>query len=120
MNTAATVLLKPGEADRALAGHPWIYAGEILRVTRPVADGELVQVKDHRQRLVGAGFFNSKSKIHVRLLAPERIEADEAFFERRIRAALEVRRRLMPEATARVGSIIRQGKTVACGSLRAR
>src|SRR5580704_18105023 len=85
-----TVILKPGEADRLVAGHPWIYAGEILRVTRPPADGEIVQVKDHRQRFLGIGFFNSKSKIHVRVLASERIEVDEGFFEGRIRAALEV------------------------------
>ena len=99
-NAVATVLLKPGEADRALAGHPWIYAGEILRVTRPPVDGELVQVKDHRQRFLGTGFFNSKSKIHVRILSPERIEVDESFFEQRIRAALAVRRRHLPDATS--------------------
>ena len=56
MESLPTVLLKPGEADRIVAGHPWVYAGEILRVTAPVADGELVQVKDHRQRLIGTGF----------------------------------------------------------------
>ncbi|HSY43679.1 MAG TPA: class I SAM-dependent rRNA methyltransferase [Candidatus Acidoferrum sp.] len=95
-----TVILKPGEADRVLAGHPWIYAGEILRVTRPPLDGAIVQVKDHRQRFLGTGFFNSKSKIHVRVLSPERIEADETFFEARIRAALEVRRRYLPSATS--------------------
>src|SRR5271157_301053 len=74
-----TVLLKPGEADRIVAGHPWVYAGEILRLTAPVVDGALVQVKDHRQRLLGVGFFNSRSKINVRLLAPERVEVDEKF-----------------------------------------
>src|SRR5215469_738473 len=95
-----TVILKPGEADRIIAGHPWIYAGEILRVTQSPADGDLVQVKDHRQRFLGVGFFNSKSKIHVRVLAPERIDVNEAFFEQRIRAALEVRRRHLPEATS--------------------
>jgi 23S rRNA (cytosine1962-C5)-methyltransferase len=100
MNQAPTVILKPGEADRALAGHPWIYAGEIQRLTQPAADGDLVQVKDHRQRFLGVGFFNSKSKIHVRLLAPERLEADEPFFEQRIRAAREVRRRYLPDATS--------------------
>lgn len=100
MNSIPTVILKPGEADRAIAGHPWIYAGEILRVTQPPADGDIVQVKDHRQRLIGAGFFNSKSKIHVRLLAPDRVEADAAFFETRIRAALAVRRKHLPEATS--------------------
>jgi 23S rRNA (cytosine1962-C5)-methyltransferase len=100
MNQLPTVLLKPGEADRVVAGHPWIYSGEILRLTAPAADGELVQVKDHRQRLLGVGFFNSRSKIHVRLLAPDRVETNETFFEERIRAALAVRQRHLPGATS--------------------
>ena len=80
MQTLATVLLKPGEADRILAGHPWVYHGSVLRLTHPAADGELVQVKDHRQRLLGVGFYNSKSKINVRVLSPERIEVNQIFF----------------------------------------
>ena len=87
METLPTVLLKPGEADRILAGHPWIYHGEILRLTQPVTDGELVQVKDHRQRLLGTGIFNARSKINVRLLSVDR-------------AALAVRRKHMPAATS--------------------
>ena len=100
MDSLTTVLLKPGEADRIVAGHPWIYHTEILRLTAPVADGELVQVKDHRQRLIGTGFFNSKSKINVRVLSPERVEVNEKFFEERIRAALAVRQKHLPDATS--------------------
>ncbi len=100
MDSLPTVLLKPGEADRVVAGHPWIYHGEILRLTAPVADGDLVQVKDHRQRLIGAGFFNSKSKINIRVLSPERVEVNEKFFEERIRAALAVRQKHLPSATS--------------------
>jgi len=100
MDSLPTVILKPGEADRIIAGHPWIYAGEILRLTMPVADGEFVQVKDHRQRLLGVGFYNSKSKINVRILSPERVEVDEKFFEERIRAALAVRQKHLPDVTS--------------------
>ena len=100
METLTSVLLKPGEADRIIAGHPWIYHGEILRTTAPVNDGDLVQVKDHRQRLIGSGFFNSKSKINVRVLAPDRVTVDEHFFEERIRAALAVRQQHLPGATS--------------------
>jgi len=100
MTPLSTVLLKPGEADRVLAGHPWIYHGSIIRLTQPAADGDLVQVKDHRQRLLGVGFYNSKSKINVRMIAPERVEVNQAFFEEQIRAALTVRRRHLPQASS--------------------
>src|SRR5947208_15812840 len=100
MQPLPTVLLRPGEADRILAGHPWIYHGAVLRLTHPAADGDLVQVKDHRQRFLGVGFYNSKSKINVRLLAPERVEVDQKLFEERIRSALLLRRKHLPNATS--------------------
>jgi len=100
MANITTVIVKPGEADRVIAGHPWIYKGSILRLTEEVADGDLVQVKDHRQRLLGTGFYNSQSKIAVRLIAPERVEVDEAFFEQRIRTALALRQKHLPSATS--------------------
>jgi len=99
-DTLPTVLLRPGEADRIVAGHPWVYGNEVLRLSSPAADGDLVQVKDHRQRLLGKGFYNSKSKINVRLLAPDRVIPNESFFEERIRAALAVRQRHLPNATS--------------------
>jgi len=100
MDSLPTVLLKPGEADRLVAGHPWVYHSSILRLTAQAGDGELVQVKDHRQRFVGVGFFNSRSKIHVRVISPERVEVDQNFFEQRIRAALAVRQKHLPNATS--------------------
>jgi 23S rRNA (cytosine1962-C5)-methyltransferase len=100
MESLPTVILKPGEADRIVAGHPWVYSGSVLRITAQAGDGELVQVKDHRQRLLGMGFYNSKSRINVRVLAPERIEVDQNFFDERIAAALAVRKRYLPNASS--------------------
>ena len=96
----ATVMVKPGEADRILAGHPWIYSGSILRITGEPKDGDVVQVKDHRQRFLGVGFFNSKSKIHVRLIDRERVEVNGAYLEQKIRAALAIREKHLPGATS--------------------
>src|SRR5208283_884943 len=93
-----TVIVRPGEADRILAGHPWIYAASILRLTAPATDGALVQIKDHRQRFLGVGFFNAKSRIHVRVISPERVEVNRDFFIERIRAALAIRRKHLPQA----------------------
>jgi 23S rRNA (cytosine1962-C5)-methyltransferase len=100
MESLPTVLLKPGEADRIVAGHPWVYHTSILRMTAQAGDGELVQVKDHRQRLLGVGFYNSKSRINVRVLSPERVEVDQKFFEERIKAALAVRQKHLSNATS--------------------
>jgi 23S rRNA (cytosine1962-C5)-methyltransferase len=100
METLPTFLLRPGEADRVVAGHPWIYQGSALRLTQPAADGDLVQVKDHRQRFLGIGFYNSKSKINVRLIAQDRLAVNRSFFEQRIRAALAVRQKHLPRATS--------------------
>ena len=100
MDALPTVLLKPGEADRIVAGHPWVYNSSILRLTQSVSDGEWVQVKDHRQRFLGVGFYNSRSKIHVRIISPARVELNQAFFEERLRSALTVRMRHLPRATS--------------------
>src|SRR5258708_5087383 len=100
MESLPTVLLRPGEADRIVAGHPWVYHGSVLRLTRPASDGALVQVKDHRQRFLGVGLYNAQSKINIRLLSAERIEVDQSFFEARIRAALAVRQKHLPGATS--------------------
>jgi 23S rRNA (cytosine1962-C5)-methyltransferase len=98
LNTLPTVIVRPGDADRILAGHPWIYSASILRLTAPADDGALVQIKDHRARFLGTGFFNSKSKIHVRVLSPERVEVSRDFFIERIRAALAIRQKHLPQA----------------------
>ena len=100
MDTLPTVLLKPGEADRIVAGHPWVYHSSVLRLTAPANDGAVVQVKDHRQRFLGIGIYNSKSKIGVRILAPDRVNIDRAFFDHRLKTALDLRQKHMPEATS--------------------
>jgi 23S rRNA (cytosine1962-C5)-methyltransferase len=100
MESLPTVLLRPGEADRPLAGHPWIYHGSLLRTAADIDDGAVVQVKDHRQRLIGVGFWNSKSKIRVRLLSRERIQIGPEFFRERIREAHALRQKHLPHATS--------------------
>ena len=95
-----TVILKPREADRIVAGHPWIYAGAIMHVAPGVADGDLVEVNDHRKHWLGIGLYNSKSKITVRMITNEHVTVDQVFFEARIRAALAVRQRHLPGATS--------------------
>ena len=96
-----TVHLKPHEAKRLCAGHPWVYPSEIDSIDEGIADGDCVQVSDSRNRLVGSGLYNSKSKIRVRLLSLRHsISPDLDFFTDRIESALKLRQRSMPGATS--------------------
>jgi 23S rRNA (cytosine1962-C5)-methyltransferase len=100
MSQPANITLKRGEAERIAAGHPWIYAGNIATVSENPMDGDVVQVKDAKNRLLGLGFFNSQSRIRVRMLTRQRRPIDDAFFRERINAALAVRQRHLPGATS--------------------
>ena len=89
------ICLRRGEDAAVRAGAPWIYDNEIDWADDTCTDGGIVDVLDSRQRFVARGYFNSKSKITVRVLtrdANETIDAD--FFRRRITQAWECRRAL--------------------------
>ncbi|MDG1893156.1 MAG: class I SAM-dependent rRNA methyltransferase [Verrucomicrobiota bacterium] len=93
--TFPTVHLRHGEADRIQAGHPWVYPRNIQKITQDPRDGALVQVRDHRRRFLGLGFYNGKSKIRVRLIARSKVQVDEAFFKMRLQSALDWRHQLL-------------------------
>ena len=95
-----TVVLHARDARRIAAGHPWVFDSAVTSESSGIEDGAIVRVEDASHRLLGVGPFNSKSRIRVRLLAREIVAIDAEFFERRIREALTLRRRFMPEATS--------------------
>ena len=97
------VCLRRGEEKDLLGGGLWIFDNEIDWVDELCRDGEIVEVLDSRCRFLARGFFNSKSRIVVRVLTREREEpVDADFFRRRIRAAWENRRALGFENACRV------------------
>ena len=77
-------------------GHVWVYVDEITSISETPENGSPIDVYSKKERYLGTGFYNSNSKIRVRILtknANDRI--DEAFWERKIRWALEYRRAVM-------------------------
>ena len=78
-----------------LRGHPWIYNKEITDA-QPFENGELVDVLSQKGSYLGTGFANTNSKIRVRLISRNANDRfDEAFFERRLRYAIDYRRTVM-------------------------
>ncbi len=86
------VCLNRGEEKDVENGSLWIYDNEIDWCTDTCRDGDVVTVLDSRRRFCAKGFFNSKSKIVVRVLTRDPEETiDHAFFYKRIRRAWEYR-----------------------------
>jgi 23S rRNA (cytosine1962-C5)-methyltransferase len=87
-----SVILKKGKEHRVVAGHSWVYAGEIAKITGEPADGDAVDIRDYKERFLGRGLLNTRSQITVRRFTTQKEELDKEFFRRRIEAALEYRR----------------------------
>jgi len=96
-----TIRLRPGEQDRLLAGHPWIYQNELEGWPPDAAPGDLVDLHDSQGHFLGRGYLNPRTTIAVRVLARGRVPVDQEFFLSRIRQALALRERFMPDRRTR-------------------
>ena len=80
------------------AGHPWIYDTEITDISGDTPNGCLADAVSAKGTYLGTGLYSEKSKIRLRILAANANEAfGEAFFERRLRYAVEYRKTVMGE-----------------------
>ncbi len=78
------------------AGHVWVYEQEVRELIGTPADGDLVDVLNGKGRYLGTGFYNSRSKMRVRLLSANANDTfDEAFFARRLRYCVDYRKTVM-------------------------
>ena len=95
-----------GEAA-LVGGHPWVYEGEVTGLSGPVSDGQLVDVISRRGSWLGCGFFNSRSRIRVRVLSRNPNDRfDRAFWRRRIQYAWDYRKTVMGPEDSRCCRVI--------------
>jgi 23S rRNA (cytosine1962-C5)-methyltransferase len=87
----AGLVVKP--RARILHGHDWVFSGEVLKVFGKPADGDVISLKDGKDRLIGSGIYNSKSQIVARRFSRRKQDLDLDFFQRRIAQAAEYRAR---------------------------
>lgn len=87
----AGLVVKP--RARILHGHDWVFTGEVLKVFGNPADGDVISLKDGKDRLIGSAIYNSKSQIVARRFSRRRQDLDLDFFQRRIGQAVEYRER---------------------------
>ena len=87
----AGLVVKP--RARILHGHDWVFSSEVLKAFGNPADGDVISLKDGRDRLIGSAIYNSKSQIVARRFSRQRQDLDLDFFKRRIAQASEYRDR---------------------------
>src|ERR1700694_928803 len=87
----AGLVVKP--RARILHGHDWVFSSEVLKVFGNPVDGDVISLKDGRDRLIGSAIYNSKSQIVARRFSRQRQDLDLDFFKRRIAQASEYRER---------------------------
>src|SRR5207245_11330249 len=123
-HAAARVVLKPRKALPFYGRHPWVLASAVDRV-EPTSiesehildlDGQAVELVNDKRKFIAHGLFNSHSRIRVRLYSWSAEEPiDEAFFRRKIEAAIQLRRQIGYEPKKRSGAISRTRPSIAEG-----
>ena len=92
---AKLTITKKGERA-ARSGHPWVYGEEVTHVEGTYQTGDIVDVYSDKERYLGTGFANDISKIRVRIVSRNANDRfDEAFWQRRVKYALDYRKTVM-------------------------
>ena len=101
------ITITPKGEAALVGGHPWVYEGEVTGLSGPVSDGQLVDVISRRGSWLGCGFFNSRSRIRVRVLSRNPNDRfDRAFWRRRIQYAWDYRKTVMGPVVGRCCRVI--------------
>ena len=99
----AQLILLPGKERSAFKHHPWLFAGSVGRLEGRARPGDTVDVLADNLRPLGRAAYSPKSQIRARFWTFDAEESiDDAFFKRRIAAAVALRQAL-PELCGQQG-----------------
>ena len=87
---------------RIFQGHDWVYGTEVRKIFGNPQPGDVVALKDFKDRFLGSAMFNPHSQIVARRFSRRKQELNGDFFSRRISQAVELRRRLPEETLTRL------------------
>ena len=84
------VILKRGKEESLRRFHPWVFSGAIQRADDGIKEGEKVRVLTENGDFIAVGHAQAGS-IAVRVLSFSDVAIDDAFWEQRLRSALQMR-----------------------------
>lgn len=101
----ARLILAAGKERSLFRRHPWIFAGAVERLQGSARPGDTVEVASSKGVVLGKAAFSPSSQIRARVWSFDPEETiDDAFFKRRVAAAV-ARRRSWPELRGAFGAM---------------
>ena len=99
----ARLILESGKERSLLRRHPWIFASSITELDGRARSGDTVDVVDAQRTFLGRAARSPESHIRARMWSFDANEPiDDAFFKRRVAAAL-ARRNALPGLRSQPG-----------------
>ncbi|MBB80505.1 MAG: rRNA large subunit methyltransferase I [Roseibacillus sp.] len=86
------LVIKP--RSRIFHGHDWVYASEIKKSFGNPQPGEVISLKDFKDKPLGSAIYNPNSQIVARRFSRRKQDLDKDFFLRRLKLAFSLRERL--------------------------
>lgn len=94
------VVLKKGKEKAVLHRHPWVFSGAIEKVKGKPANGEIIRLLSSQDAFLAYGFYNSQSRVAVRLLEwDESVAVDDAWFREKVRTAVAGRAHILADGS---------------------
>lgn len=84
------IYLKRGKEESLQRFHPWVFSGAIAHFDQEPEEGEVVEVYTNSQEFIATGHYQIGS-IMVRVLSFQQEPIDQAFYEKRLATAFDVR-----------------------------
>jgi 23S rRNA (cytosine1962-C5)-methyltransferase len=91
-----SIYLRKGKEKAVRQLHPWIFSGAIEKITGKPENGDLVRVLDSKGDFLASGFYNSQSRVAVRVLAWDAEQViDETWWRSRVQQAVGARKQVL-------------------------
>ncbi len=81
---------------RIFHGHDWVYGSEVKAVFGNPQPGDVILLKDQRDKYLGSAMYNPHSQIIARRFSRRKQDLDREFFIRRITQSILLRERWLP------------------------
>jgi len=94
------LILKPGREKSLKRRHPWVFSGAVAKLQGEPGAGDTVEVHSATGEFLALAAYSPQSQIVARVWDWKKRAIDGAFFEERVKRALEQRRALLETGAA--------------------